>query len=60
MGGGRVEGKGVGGRRESKDKSKTRFQQGQDTVFLCNCDCPGTHFVDQCGLELCDLPTFAS
>jgi hypothetical protein len=32
----------------------------QDRVFLCSPDCPGTHFVDQAGLELRNLTAFAS
>jgi hypothetical protein len=31
-----------------------------DTVSLCISDCPGTHSVDQAGLELRNLPIFAS
>jgi hypothetical protein len=31
-----------------------------DRVSLCNPGCPGTHFVDQAGLELRNLPTSAS
>jgi hypothetical protein len=33
------------------------FSQG---VSLCSPGCPGTHFVDQAGLELRNLPAFAS
>jgi hypothetical protein len=29
-------------------------------VFLCSPDCPGTHSVDQAGLELRNLPASAS
>jgi hypothetical protein len=29
-------------------------------VFLCSSDCPGTHSVDQAGLELRNLPASAS
>jgi hypothetical protein len=32
----------------------------QDRVSLCSLGCPGTHFVDQAGLELRNLPTSAS
>jgi hypothetical protein len=32
----------------------------QDRVFLCSPDCPGTHTVDQAGLELRNLPASAS
>ena len=32
----------------------------RDRVSLCSPDCPGTHSVDQGGLELIDLPTSAS
>jgi hypothetical protein len=32
----------------------------QDSVFLCSPDCPGTHSVDQAGLELRNLPASAS
>ena len=32
----------------------------QDRVFLCSSGCPGTHFVDQAGLELRNLPASAS
>ena len=33
----------------------------QDMVFLCNSPgCPGTHFVEQAGLKLRDLPASAS
>jgi hypothetical protein len=32
----------------------------QDRVSLCSPGCPGTHFVDQAGLELRNLPAFAS
>jgi hypothetical protein len=32
----------------------------QDRVSLCNPGCPGTHFVDQAGLELRNLPASAS
>jgi hypothetical protein len=31
-----------------------------DKVFLYSPGCPGTHFVDQAGLELRDLSAFAS
>jgi hypothetical protein len=31
-----------------------------ETGFLCSPDCPGTHFVDQAGLELRNLPASAS
>jgi hypothetical protein len=31
-----------------------------DKVSLCSHGCPGTHYVDQAGLELRNLPTFAS
>jgi hypothetical protein len=33
---------------------------GQDRVSLCSPGCPGTHFVDQAGLELRNLPASAS
>jgi hypothetical protein len=32
----------------------------RDRVFLCSAGCPGTHFVDQAGLELRNLPASAS
>jgi hypothetical protein len=32
----------------------------QDRVFLCSPGCPGTHSVDQAGLELRNPPTSAS
>jgi hypothetical protein len=32
----------------------------RDRVSLCSPGCPGTHFVDQAGLELRNLPAFAS
>jgi hypothetical protein len=32
----------------------------RDRVSLCNPGCPGTHFVDQAGLELRNLPVSAS
>jgi hypothetical protein len=32
----------------------------QDRVFLYSPGCPGTHFVDQAGLELRNLPASAS
>jgi hypothetical protein len=32
----------------------------QDRVSLCSLGCPGTHFVDQVGLELRNLPASAS
>jgi hypothetical protein len=32
----------------------------QDRVSLCSPGCPGTHFVDQAGLELRNLPLSAS
>jgi hypothetical protein len=32
----------------------------QDGVFLCSPDCPGTHFVDQAGLQLRYPPASAS
>jgi hypothetical protein len=32
----------------------------QDRVSLCSPGCPGTHSVDQAGLELRDLPASAS
>jgi hypothetical protein len=32
----------------------------RDRVFLCIPGCPGTHFVDQAGLELRNLPASAS
>jgi hypothetical protein len=32
----------------------------QDRVSLCSSGCPGTHFVDQAGLELRNLPASAS
>jgi hypothetical protein len=32
----------------------------QDRVSLCSPGCPGTHTVDQAGLELGDLPASAS
>jgi hypothetical protein len=32
----------------------------RDRVSLCIPGCPGTHFVDQAGLELRNLPAFAS
>jgi hypothetical protein len=32
----------------------------RDRVSLCSLGCPGTHFVDQAGLELRDLPASAS
>ena len=32
----------------------------QDRVSLCSPDCPGTHFVDQAGLELRNPPASAS
>jgi hypothetical protein len=31
-----------------------------DRVSLCSPGCPGTHFVDQAGLELRNLPASAS
>ena len=31
----------------------------RDRVSLCSPGCPGTHFVDQAGLELRNLPTSA-
>jgi hypothetical protein len=31
----------------------------QDKVSLCSPSCPGTHFVDQAGLELRNLPISA-
>ena len=30
-----------------------------ESIFLCIPGCPGTHAVDQAGLELRDLPAFA-
>jgi hypothetical protein len=32
----------------------------RDRVSLCSPDCPGTHSVDQAGLELRNLPASAS
>jgi hypothetical protein len=32
----------------------------RDRISLCSPGCPGTHFVDQAGLELRNLPAFAS
>jgi hypothetical protein len=32
----------------------------RDRVSLCSPGCPGTHFVDQAGLELRNPPAFAS
>jgi hypothetical protein len=32
----------------------------RDKVSLCSSGCPGTHFVDQAGLELRNLPASAS
>jgi hypothetical protein len=32
----------------------------QDRVSLCSSGCPGTHFVDQAGLELRNPPASAS
>jgi hypothetical protein len=32
----------------------------RDRVSLCSPGCPGTHFVDQAGLELRNLPVSAS
>jgi hypothetical protein len=32
----------------------------QDRVSLCSSGCPGTHFVDQAGLKLRNLPASAS
>jgi hypothetical protein len=32
----------------------------QDRVYLCSSGCPGTHFVDQAGLKLRNLPASAS
>jgi hypothetical protein len=32
----------------------------RDRVSLCSSGCPGTHFVDQAGLELRNLPASAS
>jgi hypothetical protein len=32
----------------------------RDRVFPCSPGCPGTHFVDQAGLELRNLPASAS
>jgi hypothetical protein len=32
----------------------------RDRVSLCSPGCPGTHSVDQAGLELRNLPAFAS
>jgi hypothetical protein len=32
----------------------------RDRVSLCSPGCPGTHFVDQAGLELRNLPDSAS
>jgi hypothetical protein len=32
----------------------------RDRVSLCSPGCPGTHFVDQAGLELRNLPASAS
>jgi hypothetical protein len=32
----------------------------QNRVSLCSPSCPGTHFVDQAGLELRNLPASAS
>ena len=32
----------------------------QDRVYLCSPGCPGTHFVDQAGLELRNPPASAS
>jgi hypothetical protein len=32
----------------------------RDSVSLCSSDCPGTHYVDQAGLELRSLPASAS
>jgi hypothetical protein len=36
------------------------FLAFQDRVFLCSPGCPGTHFVEQAGLELRNLPASAS
>jgi hypothetical protein len=36
------------------------FLDFPDRVSLCSPGCPGTHFVDQAGLELRNLPTSAS
>jgi hypothetical protein len=33
---------------------------GRDRVSLCSPDCPGTHSVDQAGLELRNPPASAS
>jgi hypothetical protein len=33
---------------------------GRDRVSLCSPGCPGTHFVDQAGLELRNPPASAS
>jgi hypothetical protein len=32
----------------------------RDRVSLCSSGCPGTHFVDQVGLEIRNLPVSAS
>jgi hypothetical protein len=36
------------------------FRQGSDRVSLCSPGCPGTHSVEQAGLELRNLPASAS
>jgi hypothetical protein len=39
---------------------KTRFFFSRDRVSLYSPGCPGTHFVDQAGLELRNPPASAS
>jgi hypothetical protein len=37
---------------ENKESFFFFFLVFQDRVSLCSPDCPGTHFIDQAGLEL--------
>ena len=45
---------------ENKESFFFFFLVFQDRVSLCSPDCPGTHFIDQAGLELRNPPASAS
>jgi hypothetical protein len=47
-------------RKRKKKEKKFFFVVFRDRVSLYSPGCPGTHFVDQAGLELSNPPAFAS
>jgi hypothetical protein len=50
----------VGGGAGGRAGGGVGFLVFRDRVSLCSPSCPGTHSVDQAGLELRNLPAFSS